>query len=138
MMKRINSSPQNFTTEHLKRVVKFLVDGFVTQQNGLSVLRALLDFGDRKSVCQNLSWTVGINDWQGLSQKIKEHELTTSHLFACGIYNTWKRNLTVVAQMSSAYAQEVSYWTEVLTRIVNVTLTLASCNTAFRGHREKK
>lgn len=93
-------------------------------------------FGERKSVCQSLL-TVGINDWQGLSRKTKEHELTRSDLSACVIYDTWKQNLTVDAQMSSAYAQEVSYWTEVLTRIVDVTLTLASCNAAFRGYREK-
>ena len=33
--------------------------------------------------------------------------------------------------------REISYWTSVLTRITDVTLTLASCNLAFRGHREK-
>lgn len=33
--------------------------------------------------------------------------------------------------------REVSFWTKVLTRITDVTLTLASCNLAFRGHREK-
>ena len=33
--------------------------------------------------------------------------------------------------------REISYWTSVLTRITDVTLTLASCNLAFRGHPEK-
>ncbi|KAF3837719.1 hypothetical protein F7725_009487 [Dissostichus mawsoni] len=55
----------------------------------------------------------------------------------CVVYDTWKNNLTIDAQISSEFKREVGFWTEVLTRITDVTLTLASRNSAFRGHREK-
>ncbi len=40
-------------------------------------------------------------------------------------------------QISSKYKNEVNYWSEVLTRIVDVTLTLTSFNSAFRADHEK-
>ncbi|XP_034088842.1 zinc finger MYM-type protein 1-like [Gymnodraco acuticeps] len=95
-------------------------------------------FGDRPSAHHlHQAWRIRINDWQGLSKKIKEHELSRSHLAACVVYDTWKNNLTIDAQISSEFKREVGFWTEVLTRITDVTLTLASRNSAFRGHREK-
>lgn len=94
-------------------------------------------FGDRKSVGHNLAWTTGINDWQGLSRKIKEHEHARSHMTACVIYDTWQQNLTIDEQLSTEYRNEVNFWSDVLKRIADVALTLASCNSAFRAKHEK-
>ena len=60
---------------------------------------------------------MGINDWQGLSRKIKDHEYSRSHLAACVAYDTWKTDHTIDKELHC--------------------VTLASCNLAFRGHREK-
>ncbi|XP_063749772.1 zinc finger MYM-type protein 1-like [Eleginops maclovinus] len=94
-------------------------------------------FGDRTSVGHNLAWTTGINDWQGLSRKIREHEHARCHLSACVVYDTWQQNVTIDERISSDFKSEVSFWSDVLKRIADVTLTLASCNSAFRAHHEK-
>lgn len=94
-------------------------------------------FSDRRCPSHQLSWTVGINDWQGLSGKIKKHESLRAHLVACVVFDTWKNDLTVDAQLDSEYKRQVHFWTQVLTRVTDITLTLASCNLAFRGHREQ-
>ncbi len=88
-------------------------------------------------MCHNLAQTTGINDWQGLSRKIKEHEHARSHMAACITYDMWQQNLTIDEQISSEFKNEVTVWSDVLTRIVDVTLTLASTNSAFRASREK-
>ena len=71
-------------------------------------------FGKRTSACHNAAWTTGINDWQGLSRKIKEHEHTRSHMAACVVYDTWKGHLTIDEQISAEFENEVKFWTEVL------------------------
>ncbi len=52
-------------------------------------------------------------------------------------YDMWKNNLTIDVQIDSEYKSQIDFWTQVLTRITDVTLTLASCNLAFRGHNKK-
>ena len=94
-------------------------------------------FGERRSACHNSAWTTGINDWQGLSRKIKEHEHTRSHMAACVVYDTWQGHQSIDEQISAEYKKKVNFWSGVLTRIVDVTLTLASCNVAFRADHEK-
>lgn len=94
-------------------------------------------FADRRCPSHHPSWTVGINDWQGLSKKIKKHESSHAHIAACVTYDMWKNDLTIDAQLDSEYKSQVNFWTQVLTRITDVTLTLVSCNLAFRGHNEK-
>lgn len=89
-------------------------------------------FADRSHKFYNGAWSKGIHDWQGLSKKIKEHENCSMHVTACLTYDHWKKNKTI-----DTYSSEVwNKWREILKRIVDVTLTLASCNLAFRGHQE--
>lgn len=59
------------------------------------------------------------------------------HLQACVIFNLWEKNETIDATLERDVENATSKWYKILHRIVNVTLTLASCNLAFRGHREK-
>lgn len=94
-------------------------------------------FSDRRCPFHQLSWTVGINDWQELSGKIKKHVSSRVHLAACVIFDTWKNDHTVDSGLDREFKGQASFWTKVLTRITDVTLTLALCNLAFRGHCEK-
>ena len=58
-------------------------------------------------------------------------------MHACVAYDAWKNGLTLPDMTDDMYTQEIGYWTAVLTRITDVTLTLACCDLAFQGHREK-
>ena len=82
----------------------------------------------------------GIKDWQEFLKKIKTHESLEVHMkayLACVTYDCWKNGLTLSKVTDEISKREVSYWTSVLIRVTVVTLILASCNLAFRGHREK-
>jgi hypothetical protein len=46
-------------------------------------------------------------------------------------------NGTIDEEMERGVRNAAHLWQQVLERIVNVTLTLAPCNLAFRVHREK-
>ncbi|KAF3844499.1 hypothetical protein F7725_007662, partial [Dissostichus mawsoni] len=52
------------------------------------------------------------------------------------LYEQWKTNGTIDADMERNVRNAAQFWRQVVERIVNVTLTLASSNLAFRGHRE--
>ncbi|KAF3833167.1 hypothetical protein F7725_026832 [Dissostichus mawsoni] len=84
----------------------------------------------------NNAWVNGIKDWKHLSTKIEWHESTQIHLGACVVYEQWKTNGTIDADMERNVRNAAQFWRQVVERIVNVTLTLASSNLAFRGHRE--
>lgn len=79
------------------------------------------------------SWRDGkMCDWQGLSKKIKKHESSAAHLQACFVYASWKKNKTIVDQISN----EREKWKDIFVRIVDVVRTLAMCSLPFRGHKE--
>ncbi|XP_078506693.1 zinc finger MYM-type protein 1-like [Lissotriton helveticus] len=94
-------------------------------------------FGDRKLSSYQQAWATGIKYWQGISRKIKEHEMTHSHLAACAVHGRWRQDETIDTQLESDYKEQVNYWTLILSRIIDVTLLLSTCNLPFRGHREK-
>lgn len=78
-------------------------------------------------------WRDGkVCDWQGLSKKIKKHETSAAHIQACFIYASWKKNKTIVDQISDEHRK----WKDIFVRIVDVVRTLAICSLPFRGHRE--
>ncbi|KAF3841136.1 hypothetical protein F7725_006998, partial [Dissostichus mawsoni] len=52
------------------------------------------------------------------------------------LYEQWKTNGTIDTDMERNLRNAAQFWRQVVERIVNVTLTLASSNLAFRGHRE--
>lgn len=52
------------------------------------------------------------------------------------VYKQWKHFGTIDAQLETDVRNAALFGRQVLERIVNVTLTLATCNLAFRGHRE--
>ena len=93
-------------------------------------------FGDRSSPHYNNAWVNGVRDWGHLSQKIEFHESSQVHIGACVVFEQWKLNGTIDSNLERDVRNAALFWRGVLERIVNVTLTLASCNLAFRGHRE--
>ena len=93
-------------------------------------------FGDRSSPLYNNAWVKGISDWRHLSRKIELHESSQLHVGACVVYEQWKLLGTIDVQTERDVRNAALFWRKVLERIVNVTLTLATCNLAFRGHRD--
>lgn len=93
-------------------------------------------FGDRSSPHYSNAWVKGVRDWGHLSEKTELHESSQFHVQACVVYEQWKLNGTIDAQLERGMRDAALFWRQVLERIVNVTLTLASCNLAFRGHRD--
>lgn len=82
---------------------------------------------------QTAAWRDGsINDWQGLSKKIKTHEDSASHFRACISYTAWEKNKSVDTLIT--VGQEKIK--QILIRICDVIRTLALGNVPFRGHRE--
>lgn len=81
---------------------------------------------------------VGYNDWTHLQQGINRHEEKLSHNESCAIFDHWRRNKTIDQDVDENLRQEVSAWRKILERVIDVTLTLASCNMPFRGHDESE
>ncbi|XP_078507675.1 zinc finger MYM-type protein 1-like [Lissotriton helveticus] len=94
-------------------------------------------FGDRTLSSYQQAWANGIKDWQGMSREIKEHEMTRSHLVACAVHGRWRQDETIDTQLESDYKEQVNYWTQILSRIIDIALLLSTCNLPFRGHREQ-
>ncbi|XP_065645748.1 uncharacterized protein LOC136076202 [Hydra vulgaris] len=78
----------------------------------------------------------GVRDWRGLSKKIKIHENSQQHIFACCIYEKWRHNETIDKNIEEQIRYQSNFWVQVLERIVNITLALCKNSLAFRGHRE--
>ena len=78
----------------------------------------------------------GVRDWRGLSKKIKTHENSQQHIFACCIYEKWRHNETIDKNIEEQIRYQSNFWVQVLERIVNITLALCKNSLAFRGHRE--
>ncbi|KAK1884134.1 Zinc finger MYM-type protein 1 [Dissostichus eleginoides] len=93
-------------------------------------------FADRGAPFYSDAWVKGVRDWQHLSARIDSHAQSQVHVGACVIYEQWKKNGRIDANMERNARNAANYWRQVLERIVNVTITLATCNLAFRGHRE--
>lgn len=90
-------------------------------------------FADRSIASFSAAWTTGtLSDWQGLSKKISVHEKTRIHLEACLVYSTWKNN----KMLDSFLEDSRDIIKNVLTRLIDVTRTMAICNLPFRGHRD--
>lgn len=90
-------------------------------------------FADRNATNFTTAWTTGkINDWQGLSKKIKKHEIAKIHVNACLVYNAWSSNKTIDVLLDDS----METWKQVLKRLIDVAMSMAICNIPFRGHRE--
>lgn len=91
-------------------------------------------FADRSVLLGRPAWKT--NNWRNLSTRIHSHETSSVHTAACVVYDQWRLHGTIDAEMEKQMIKEASFWRQVLDRLINVTLTLATNNMAFRGHRE--
>jgi len=68
--------------------------------------------------------------------KVKAHEKTTAHRIACSAYGQWKAQQQIDREHQKAIQKGATFWRQVLLRVINIILTLATMTLAFRGHRE--
>lgn len=79
----------------------------------------------------------GTNDWKNISAKLKEHECGKDHFqnVAIKVSRLSKMN-RIDADLEDQIEQEVSYWKEVLKRLVSAIKFLTSRGLALRGDNE--
>jgi hypothetical protein len=94
-------------------------------------------FANRASKKIQNVWIEGYNDWKHIVDAIERHETSKIHLDSCLTYQQWRLHGTLDEEQESMIKKEKSFWRQVLSRLLDVTLTLSTCNLAFRGHREK-
>ena len=93
-------------------------------------------FADRSDPHYHSAWSTGVRKWKELSQKIKVHSSSKIHIQSCMIFEQWKRHNTVLDLSNVHMQKEKNFWSEVLKRLIKVTLMLAKNCQAFRGHTE--
>lgn len=93
-------------------------------------------FAERNSPHFNPAWVNGVRAWRRLGDKIKDHENSAIHHKSCVVYEQWRKNKILDKDHEAQILKEKSFWCKVIHRIMNITLTLATCNLPFRGHRE--
>ena len=86
---------------------------------------------------QNPRGTTGLNDCRHLSQRIRSHESSTHHAEACIMYEQWRNKGTIEEALHKSLLEKTNFWQNVLERLGNVTLMLATCNLPFRGPSEE-
>ncbi|XP_065663687.1 zinc finger MYM-type protein 1-like [Hydra vulgaris] len=77
----------------------------------------------------------GINTWEGLSKKLKEHETCSAHLKYFEHWMTLRKanQATIDEQQQKLLHKERVFWRSVLERILDITLFFSARNLAFRG-----
>lgn len=93
-------------------------------------------FAYRMAPLYSDAWVKGVRDWQHLSARIDSHAESQIDTGACVMYEQWKRNGRIDANMERDVRNAANYWRQILEHIINVTITLATCNLSFTGHRE--
>ncbi|CAH9117632.1 unnamed protein product [Cuscuta epithymum] len=97
----------------------------------------------KKSVLLNPLTSVGqgYSDWHNIHCRLVEHEKSFDHILSMEAWREaemrLKKKVTIDASREIAINKEKEYWRAVLKRIMIVVKTLATCNIAFRGHKEK-
>lgn len=93
-------------------------------------------FSDRQSPHYHSDWVNGMNDWQHLSQKIKVHQQSQQHINAVILHQRWKRGECIDDGIDEHMREEKKEWIKVLHHLIDIVLTLAENNLAFRGDHE--
>jgi len=91
-------------------------------------------FADRQSKLYSSAWVNGIFVRSNFTQCISDHENSQQHINAALSYNNWLQGNTIDTLLQSEISSKVTFWRDVLHRIINVIITLASCNLPLRGH----
>ncbi|KYN15227.1 Zinc finger MYM-type protein 1, partial [Trachymyrmex cornetzi] len=80
----------------------------------------------------------GFCDWKHIGRGIERHENSELHKDACLSLKQFIEHKTVNEESEKQIRQNESYWRQVIHRIVNVILTLATEDISLRGHRENE
>ena len=135
-----NSSRRRFTAAHYKRRMK----------NSESVSRSWLLYSDQNDsvfcFCCKLfgsgdsPFRTGMNTWEGLAKKLKQHETGRGHI---NCFNAWmdllrgiKKQSTVDQMELQQLMKEREFWRAVIERLIDIVILLSERNLAFRGSNE--
>ena len=79
----------------------------------------------------------GTNTWKGMSKKLKEHENETSHRNcrskAAELKTRIEKRAAIDEQEMEAFFREKKFWRDVIERLIDIVITLAQRQLAFRG-----
>lgn len=89
---------------------------------------------DRQSKSYSSAWVNGVSIRSNFTQTILDHEKSQQHINATLSYNNWLQGNTIDTLLQSEINSKITFWRDVLHRIINVIITLASCNLPLRGH----
>lgn len=81
--------------------------------------------------------TTGYTDWSNVNQRLKDHEESKSHKTNFLTFLQRCNQKDVIANLSSQIDNEISYWRNVLQRVVAVIKSLSTRGLAFRGDDER-
>lgn len=92
-------------------------------------------FGDPSA--QQKEWVDGVPGTpKNYGNKIKLHEKSQAHRDASSSFGRWKAGQRIDRDNEKLLQKETNFWRQVLHRIINIVMTLATMSLAFRGHRE--
>ena len=89
---------------------------------------------DRQNKSYSSAWVNGVSVRSNFTQTILDHEKSQQHINASLSYNNWLQGNTIDTLLQSEINSKITFWRDVLHRIINVIITLASCNLSLRGH----
>lgn len=129
---------------------KFSADHYVKNLKGQKLRRTWLGYSPSKHLayCQTCwlfadranpsfkpNWVDGIEITKHVSEKIKAHEESRIHVDAAKAQSFFLKS-PLEAELRKQLEAEKNFWRQVLRRIFRIVLSLASGNTALRGHKE--
>ena len=81
--------------------------------------------------------TTGCNDWQHIGTILAKHEVSSKHLESMLTLKQMivaeKKRQSISSLFTSQYTIQVTYWRNVLRRILDIIIFLAQHNIALRG-----
>nr|CAI5863040.1 unnamed protein product [Callosobruchus analis] len=92
------------------------------------------DNPDRQNKSYSFAWVNGVSVRSNFTQTILDHEKSQQHISASLSYNNWLQENTIDTLLKSEIDSKITFWRDVLHRIINVIITLVSCNLPLRGH----
>nr|CAI5824856.1 unnamed protein product [Callosobruchus analis] len=89
---------------------------------------------DRQNKSYSSAWVNRVSVRSNFTQTILDHEKSQQHISASLFYNNWLQGNTIDTLLKSEIDSKITFWRDVLHRIINVIITLVSCNLPLRGH----
>ncbi|PWA45469.1 zinc finger MYM-type protein 1 [Artemisia annua] len=101
----------------------------------------ILPNNERKGIARGHLANEGFGDWQHLSSRLKEHEVSFEHVNNMAKWYEMRRRLkkneTIDKVEQKQFEKEKDHWKNVIFRIICLVKFLAKHNLAFRGKNER-